>query len=266
MSRIYRLKPTPAGHVLYGRPMYHDIRKDLLQARADANGGLTRVAQPPPNLVDWSAGRAPIRDQGQEGSCSGHQARNVRWLAHFLACGTPPPADFSPAYAYWQARTIEGAVSQDSGATIGDELLGMEDTGICEESYMPYMSGDFTQSPSDAAIQNAMSHKVDLQAVPVDYSSLANVHQVLADRHPVIFGFNVPPSFETGGAAGHLTDPTGEPTLGGHAGSWDMINLQDGWGADPNSWGLGWGDNGVGYMPAGYLGRMFEMWAIVPVL
>jgi hypothetical protein len=266
MSRIYKLEPTPSYHALYARPKYETIRKDLLEARAAANGNLTKVSAPPPNLVDWSTGRAPIRDQGQEGSCSGHQARNVRWLAHWLACGTPPPADFSPAYCYWQARTIEGNAGTDSGATIGDELLGMEDTGICEERLMPYLTTPLTEGPSQDAIANALTYKVDLQAVPVDYSSLASVHQVLADRHPVIFGFAVPESFETCGSDGKLQNPIGESSLGGHAGSWDQINLSDEWLADVNSWGTSWGASGVGFMPATYLDRLFEAWAIIPVL
>jgi hypothetical protein len=266
MPRIYKLQPTPKDHPFYLRPMYHTIRNLLLEARAKANGGLTKLAAPAPDFVNWTGGRAPIRDQGDEGCCSGFQSRNVRWLAHWLATGMAPPEDFSPAYPYWQARDIQGTQNQDSGATIGDELAGMEQAGICEERFMPYVVGGFATPPSQQALENAATHKVDLQAVPVDYSSFANIHQVLADRHPIIFGFAVPPSFESVGSDGHLPDPTGETSLGLHAGSADSCSLKDGWMTDPNSWGSGWGCGGIGFMPAQYLGRFVEAWAIVPVL
>lgn len=266
MARRYALKPTPDDHPLRDRPWYHDIRKDLLAEREDCSHGLFRATAPLPILVDWSAGRAPIRDQGDEGCCSGFQSRNVRSLAHWLVTGYPPEYDFSTAYPYWQARKIQGQENEDSGATIGDELMGMENAGICEERLMPYVAGQFALAPSQDALANALTHKVDLQAVQVDFSSLQNCWQVLGDRHPIIMGFSVPPSFESVAPDGSLPDPTGEESLGLHAGSWDQINLKDQWLADPNSWGTGWGKQGVGFMPAAYLDRVVECWAIVSVL
>jgi hypothetical protein len=92
-----------------------------------------------------------------------------------------------------------------------------------------------------------------------------NIYQVLVDRHPLIGGFEVPPSFEKCGPDGMLPDPTGEPSLGGHAFSIFMASRKDQWFADDNSWGIGWGKQGVGFMPDGYRGRYMELWAICPV-
>jgi C1A family cysteine protease len=259
MSRIYGLKPTPKNHPLWARPFYHELREALFMSRH-------LLAPEPVDLVDLTASVPPIRDQGQEGSCSGFQTRNVRMLAHTMAAGSQPSWDLSPAFAYWQARALDSEQTKDSGETIGNELAGVEAYGLCEESFMPYVAGQYATPPSSEALANALTHKANLQAVPVDYSSFANVHQVLADGHPIIGGFSVPPSFEAVGSDGALPDPTGEPDLGGHAFSICAIKLSDGWMRDPNSWGTGWGQNGFGYMPATYLGRVFELWAIIPTL
>jgi hypothetical protein len=260
MTHRYTLQPTPDTHHLWDRPWYHEIRDQLLAKRG------VMAPEPTPNLVDFTAGEPPIRDQGQEGSCEGHQERNVRRLAHWLVAGASTTYDFSPAFAYYMARAVQGTQTQDSGASIGNGLASMEENGICEETLMPYDPGNFATAPSSQATENALTHRAELQAVPVDYSSFANVHQVLADRHPVIGGFTVPPSFENCGADGALPDPTGEENLGGHAFSVCAVNLADGWMCDPNSWGTSWGKQGFAFMPASYLGRVFELWAIVPVL
>jgi Papain family cysteine protease len=264
MSRTYRLKPTPPDRKLRDRPWYHELRLGLLAARAKANGGLTKAEAPAPNLVDWSEGSAPVRDQGQEGCCSGFQSRNVRWIAHWLAMGSPPAADFAPAYAYWAARCIEGTCGSDSGANIGDELAGMEEAGICEESFMPYVAGDYATRPTADALANAATHKVDLQAVPVRID-LASIHEVLGDRHPIIGGFSVTQQFEDCPSNGILADPSGD-SLGLHAFSWDQCNLTDKWGGGPNSWGASWGRGGRYCMGEKWVGQIVELWAIVPCL
>jgi hypothetical protein len=258
MSHKYNLKPTPDHHPLSKRPLYHEIRHQLLSAR----GVMAAYEAPLPDLIDFTPGMAPIRDQGQEGSCAGHQLRNVRWLAHWLNTGSVPAADFSPRFAYWIGSDVEGHAGQDDGITIGDGLSAMEAYGISLESFCPYTPGDLS-APDQAAFDDALTRRVPLQAVPVKLD-FASIYQVLCDKHPIIGGFDVPPSFENCPASGLLADPTGEPSLGGHAFSVFMASNKDKWLADDNSWGTGWGKQGVGFMPESYVGRMMECWAIVP--
>ena len=257
MARIYRLKPTPADHPLRQRPFYHSMRAGIHDA-------LKLSVPAPVDWINWSAGEPPIENQGDEGACQSFQLRNALLLAQWMATGSLPSFDLSKAFAYWIARSLDGDDSQDSGESIGNTLAGFEQYGCCEESFMPYVPGQFTTPPTPEALANAMSHRYDLQAVQVDYSKFGNICDVLQDKRPLIGGFSVPPSFENVGADGALPDPTGEPSLGGHAFSACQAKRSDGWIDDPNSWGESWGKQGHGFMPASYTGRMVELWTIVP--
>ena len=252
----YRLLPTPKEHFLWARKAYHEIRADLHEAM--------KLKVPEPiDWVDYSANEPPILNQGDIGRCQSHQLRNVLLMGHSMVTGAPAPFDLSPEFAYWAVRQLNNETQVDSGETIGNTLAAFEQVGCAEMNQMPE-DGFYTEPPTPAAYANALTHCYDLAAVPVDYSSWSNVCDVLQDRRPVIGGFFVPPSFETCGPDGVLPDPKGESSLGGHAFSVCQIKRQDAWMDDPNSWGVGYGKQGHAFMPASYLGRIMELWAIVP--
>jgi C1A family cysteine protease len=74
----------------------------------------------------------------------------------------------------------------------------------------------------------------------------------LAEDHPVAFGFDVPESFEWGsvGRTGimHPPDP-GERIVGGHAVLAIGYNEESNALLVRNSWGEGWGQRGLFWMP-----------------
>jgi hypothetical protein len=258
MSRIYNLKPTPSTHELFKRPLYHSLRADLHDLR--------ELKVPAP--IDWiddTAGVPPIENQLSLGACQSFQARNAMLLADWLATKTLPGFDLSKLFIYWNDRAIEdgGQMDVDTGGTIGNTLLGIEQNGVAEESFWPYDVTQLGTKPPDLAFANALTHKYDLKAVPLAITFEA-ICDALQDGSPIIGGFSVPPSFEACGPTGQLPDPTGESSLGGHAFSVCQAKRSDQWMDDPNSWGAGWGKGGHGFMPASYIGRVMELWTFVP--
>ncbi len=203
MHRYNRIV-TPKDHPIRRRPFFHELVKEGLVPAVSAPAG---VSPPPlPGLIDLSPGLRPLRDQGAEGCCSGFATTAARALSHCCVTGQVLGFDFAPAFAYWQARDLEGTTGQDAGATIGDELAALEAFGCCHESLMPYGAGQFAAAPAAAACQDAESYRVGL-VLPVDSSSHLNVLQALASNHPVVFGFTVFPSFEQTGPDGLVKMP-----------------------------------------------------------
>lgn len=256
MARIYTLKPTPSDHPLKDRPFYHDVRSDLHEMR--------KLAVPAPiDHIDHTAGVAPIFNQLSLSSCQSVQLRNALLMAQWLVTGKLPAVDLSVLFAYWATRSVDNADSEDQGDTIGNTLVGFEENGICEESFWPYDVTKYNVRPSDLAFANAGLHKYDLRAVQVKMEFQA-ICDALQDGSPIIGGFSVPPSLENCGKDGHLPDPTGEPSLGGHAFSVSQFSRSDQWMDFPNSWSADWGHEGHCYLPAQYIGRLWELWTFVP--
>lgn len=257
--RNYVRPVTPPNHPIRRRPFYHElVREGLVVPGPDRKAVLVASPPPLPGACDLTPGLRPLRDQGAEGCCSGFATTAARALSHWVATGQVLDFDFAPAFAYYQARALEGTTDQDAGATIGDELAALEAYGCCHESLMPYVVGQFAQPPSEAASKDAESYRVGL-VVPVDTSSHLNVLQALASRRPVVFGFLVFPSFEQTGPDGMVRMPgPDEVPLGGHAGLACGYDNGPQVIDDANSWGTGWGKGGHCFMPYDFVEQLWD--------
>jgi papain like protease len=278
----YNLKPTPANHVVKLRPFYHELRAaldaienpvlaDLIKIENDIferkNAGTPAPAQPPPSVpFSMVPFLRPTLDQGTEGDCGAFAGCAAQALCEGIQAKTQNAFDYSQQDLYWNTRSIAGTTGSDSGVVIGDVVLAQENVGTCEESFFPYVAGQFTTPPPPDAVANEAQHKAKFKAYPLDTTDPGNIIQALGDGCPVIFGFEVPPSFENCPADGILPDPTGESSLGGHANLlfYDPecpVNYL----SDQNSWGAGWGLNGRCRMPLeAYVSRFIEAYVLVP--
>lgn len=169
----------------------------------------------------------------------------------------------SRLFIYYNERSIENTVSDDSGAQIRDGIKSVNKQGVCKESTWKYDISKFTIKPSNAAYKEALNYTVS-EYKSVDNTNLDSIKTALASGFPIVVGFSVYESFE-----GSTVTKTGivpmpilnEPILGGHS------TLMTGYndtnekvnGMPPkhfklrNSWGLNWGDKGNFYMPFAYL-------------
>jgi C1A family cysteine protease len=217
-----------------------------------------------------------IRDQGNQGSCTGHGTRNAlmqRLLLRDHKLWTK--YDLSPASAYLNGRVLEQAVYEDSGCYIRDVIKGAGDNGVAREDYAPYSDKRLTVSLSKQAKESARWHQAisyyrcdENNASPEQ--TVDNVIRALGAGMPVIFGFTC---FSNLGAAedtGYIAMPgSRDREEGGHCMTIYEANTSRREFTGPNSWGP-WGAKGRdgqrGYfrLPFDYVlqGLADDFWAV----
>jgi C1A family cysteine protease len=220
-----------------------------------------------PSMVDLRPGCLAIRDQGQEGACSGFSTAAFRELSHEASVGSALAGYLAPAYLYAHARMIEGSFPSDNGASVTDEFAVLTNYGVCPESYLPY-TADPSEAPTPASDVAASVFRT-IGPLKVDWTNLISIKTALAASQAVTIAFSVFSSFEAGGVNGLLTIPNqaAEQNLGGHAVL--VVGFDDGPGKQywivRNSWGTTWGDAGYCYMPYGYeVATWFDAWTSTP--
>lgn len=239
-------------------PRFHGWKPDKpdhRDLRYMASGG--HVPVPPSAMLEGAdIFLPPIRDQGEQGSCTGFSVSGaIEFKRAQLGQGTE---QLSPRFAYYNGRAIEGEPNTDSGAEVRDVIKGVHRLGICLETLCPY-GGDLGDRPSFAAYREALTDIVSGYS-RVDGTNLDAVKAALLDGNPVVFGFSTYENFDDGDVSetGLMSMPVGNVT-GGHAvwivGYDDTLVTPDAMGAllIANSWGTDWGTQG----PNGERGYFF---------
>jgi len=249
MSRIV----SPSGRV-YDRNTPKALPPQMMIRRTTAAS----------SVVDLRPWEGPLKNQGQEGSCTGHAGtESGEW--QFRKYLNKQPV-FSPQYTYVRELIAQGSFPQDEGSdgtTLCETII---EYGFCELSAYPYVAGQLLQ-PTPAQDSNAKQHK--LVGAYHGLVGALTALSVLSDPVPWVIemGFTVCESFESDIVAntGIYNPQPNELVLGGH----EVMIVGADLGATPtlrpancppaflvmNSWGLGWGWQGNGHF-----------WAAVPVL
>lgn len=211
-------------------------------------------------FVDLSPGIVRIMDQLALGSCVPHGtalavdfARKKQGLE---------PIDPSRLFIYYQGR-VRGKypLNQDTGLQIRDGFTVISKDGAPAEADWPYVISKFTQKPPAKAYADGL-HDLALKFGAVDPDG---IDDTIASGYPVVQGFDVRSSFEGDDVARSGVVPmpkSGEELLGGHC-TVIVSTPKDGKeipGAVPgvayrlhaNSWGTGWGLNGLYWAPVAF--------------
>jgi hypothetical protein len=218
---------------------------------------LSRVSPNLPAVVDTRAYCGPVKDQGDEGSCTAHTGTSANEWIYRKYLGNSSVI-FSPQYTYAKELMAQGDFPQDDGSD-GTTLCGtLISNGCCELSIYPYVSGSIL---TPTAAQDANAAQYTLGA----YHGLTGSQvalSVLGDPTPwpVEIGFTVYASFESDEVAqsGIYNPAPGEEVLGGH----EVLMVGYDVGATPslrpagcppaaliqNSWGTDWGIDGFFWM------------------
>ena len=200
----------------------------------------------------------PVEDQGTLGSCT---AQALAGATEYLSVrsGLMTPPDKSRLFAYYNGRRLMGPwyVRTDSGCYIRTVVKAAVRYGICcEKEFWPYDPAKFAVKPPVSAYADASRFQITQYANIAGgtaLETLANIRLALGRGIPVMFGFDVYPSFmsEEVARTGRmpLPDTRAERRQGGHAvlavGHDDgrrMLTVR-------NSWGEKWGDSGYFCMP-----------------
>lgn len=216
-----------------------------------------------PAAFDLRNDMPPVWDQGNTNTCTAHAAG----AAYEYQLNQQKLQDFMPSrkFLYYNERLLEGDTSQDDGATIRDAVKALAQYGTLPEHYWPF-SEDVRKAPDQA------SYQIAIKNVVTSYEAVQQSHTfikaAIQSRHPVIFGFLVPQSFEEESVASTgvmQASADTERTVGGHA------TLVVGWDDTRkaylirNSWGPDWGIGGYFWMPYEFLlddQKAFDFWII----
>ena len=176
--------PSPHNPAFLGFPSHLVVRAGDFPVRAFISGAL-----------------GPVKDQGQQGSCTAHGATSQGERLYRKA-GKGSPV-FAPAFHYYIEREIEGTLGQgDTGAAVSTSLVVAENpvagqpggNGFCPEDQMPYRDNDLTTAPSDAAKAAALQnpggswHSVG--------NNIANIKSCILSDYSGVVGIAVWDSFE----------------------------------------------------------------------
>jgi len=201
-----------------------------------------------PQRVDFREWAGPVKDQGEEGSCTGHAFSSAReWIARKYEKSSPV---LSPQFLYVEELIADKTFPNDEGAMPRTACQALTAKGCCEASLYPYVAEKFT-SPTAKQEQNALKYKTGAYH---RIASLSDFLSGLADPTPwpVTVGFTVYDSFMSDEIAvtGIMPVPQlSESQQGGHEVLCLGYDLPKQLALIQNSWGDSWGQRGYFWMP-----------------
>jgi C1A family cysteine protease len=208
------------------------------------------------DLREWDS---LVENQAYLGSCTGQAVSN----AYELMVKKQYPEKFtelSEMFIYYNARSIDGTVSYDAGASIRDSLIGLKKYGVCSDSLWPYDIEKFNIKPSDEAYSDALP-----RCIPEYFKLITIGHMMdaLNNGYPVVIGMTIFESFM------HLDKDNPivkerdyyDAPIGGHAVCVVGYDASTKLFIAKNSYGSEWGINGYFYIPFDYVeDYVFEKW------
>jgi hypothetical protein len=215
-----------------------------------------------PQRVDLRGWTGPVKDQGEEGSCTGHAFSSAReWIARKYEQEFPV---LSPQFLYVEELIANGAFPKDEGAMPRTGCQVLTSKGCCEAAYYPYVVGEM-KTPTEAQLENAGKYRAG------GYHRIGKFEDFLgcladAIPWPVTVGFTVYESFLSNRVAesGIMPIPKkDEEQQGGHEVLCLGYDLTKKLALMQNSWSDSWGQKGFFWMPFEVVGSpTTDLWVV----
>lgn len=271
------LKPSPIRLVTHSDGSLHphhmqgwkrdaEDPRDLKISAHDGHRLLTAPAALP-SKVDLRAKESPIRDQGQLGSCTAHgvsapvEMNELQYDSHVLK-------QMSTLFQYQVSLIDQGVFPQDNGDSIRGAVKSLVKHGALLENEYPYIINNLPKKPSAKLQKTAATRKVASYHRIAD-GDLHTMKAVLASGYLIVFGFEVPASFETQEFASdpilRLEAVKDEEIVGGHCVCLDSFDDSTGLFGIRNSWGKSWAQGGRCFFDYAFIGdktRASDYWLI----
>ncbi|MHB0976471.1 MAG: C1 family peptidase [Candidatus Aquicultorales bacterium] len=252
----------------------HDEIKPVLAKTAAAE---KPTLPPATDLREWCS---PIEDQESLGSCTAQAG--VAVVEYFVKRAHGKDLDASRLFLYKVTRNL-AHLEGDTGAFLRTTMGALALFGVPPEEYWPYVIDDFEYEPPAfcyAFAQNYQAIKYFRLDPPGSTGEqiLEGIKTNLAAGIPAMFGFTVYTSIDQASETGAIPYPSkGEKIEGGHAivavgydNAKKIKNERDGKETTGallirNSWGVGWGDKGYGWLPYEYAltGLAQDWWCLI---
>lgn len=267
-------------------PKFESLEQEPVKVMLERVG----VAEPEgvtlPDSQDLRAWCSPIENQRSLGSCTAHAG--VALVEYYEQRAFGRWIDASRLFLYKATRNLLGWTG-DTGAFLRTTMGAMALFGVPPEEYWVYTDKkpEFDEEPSAFCYSFAQNYqalqyfRLDPPGTPKDLL-LTRIKRLLAAGLPSMFGFAVFSSILQGRDDGKIPYPChGERLLGGHAvaavGFDNKIKIENETCPDKkeakatgallirNSWGIGWGDGGYGWLPYKYVleGLAVDWWTML---
>lgn len=218
--------------------------------------------------VDLTAEFRPIQNQGSQGSCVAFSLTSV--FEYAVKLNTGEMKDLSEAFLYYNSRKLDQGEAfdpnLDEGTTITSALKSLAEFGLPEETYCRYNEYVCSETPSQAAYDDAMVRKL-IKALNVE-RRVEDIKSAVAEGYPVLGSFSLCPSFNPS-SNGLVSMPSQEEIAAIADGTENMdkhnrhamviVGFDDRLQSFlvRNSWGADWGSKGYCYIPYDYISNQY---------
>lgn len=253
----------------YGtHPVSPDDERDYPFATLASRLGVPSTSALPDEIgQNWVDNYPGIRDQSQEGTCTGHGMRSVKQTTERAERKTKKAKqnvpEFGPRGIYEWAKQ-QGGYPGEEGAYLRDVLVAAAKRGVPLEKDWPYIA-DRPDNPNYAQKIGQPDATIDKGAKRWQigsYYRAKNIPEMLQGLlvSPLYIAIDVYDGFERVGLDGIVPMPkASEKSLGGHCVAVLLAKQSTRRFYVPNQWGTDWGHNGFCWLPFEYV---TEAWVI----
>lgn len=187
-----------------------------------------------------------IRDQGPRGTCVAFAGTT----AHELA--SSEDLELSPEFLFWGAKRRDGLGWHEDGTTLEAAIDALHSDGQAPETSWPYDPVRdhrvSTYGPPAAATTEARQRQLSLSGDRIIAPTSSAIRRAVLAGSAVVLILRIYEQWLRVAADGLLVAPSAtEALLGNHAVA--VVGLRPGSLVIQNSWGSGWAQDGIAYLP-----------------